>query len=74
MMHNLQIFADYFLLEILHLKKKYWLIYWLSVRFRSVISEGQGTIYQPLRSDRIWYKVNFFTRSLTGLNSEFSFS
>ena len=31
-------------------------------------------IYQPLRSDRIWHKVNFFKRSLTGLNSEFSFS
>ena len=33
-----------------------------------------GTIYQPLRSGRIWHKVNFFKRSLTGLNSEFSFS
>ena len=31
-------------------------------------------IYQPLRSGRIWHKVNFFKRSLTGLNSEFSFS
>ena len=31
-------------------------------------------IYHPLRSDRIWHKVNFFKRSLTGLNSEFSFS
>ena len=30
-------------------------------------------IYQPLRSSRIWHKVNF-KRSLTGLNSEFSFS
>ena len=29
---------------------------------------------QPLRSDRIWHKVNFFKRSSTGLNSEFSFS
>ena len=28
---------------------------------------------QPLRSDRIWHKVNF-KRSLTSLNSEFSFS
>ena len=28
---------------------------------------------QPLRSGRIWHKVNF-KRSLTGLNSEFSFS
>ena len=26
---------------------------------------------QPLRSSRIWHKVNFFKRSLTGLNSEF---
>ena len=32
------------------------------------------TIYQPLRSGRIWHKVNFFKRILTGLNSEFSFS
>ena len=31
-------------------------------------------IYQPLRSGWIWHKVNFFKRSLTGLNSEFSFS
>ena len=31
-------------------------------------------IYQPLHSGRIWHKVNFFKRSLTGLNSEFSFS
>ena len=30
-------------------------------------------IYQPLRSGRIWHKVNL-KRSLTGLNSEFSFS
>ena len=29
---------------------------------------------QPLRSGRIWHKVNFFKRSLAGLNSEFSFS
>ena len=29
---------------------------------------------QPLRSGRIWHKVNFLKRSLTGLNSEFSFS
>ena len=31
-------------------------------------------IYQPLRSGRIWHKVNFFKRSLKGLKSEFSFS
>ena len=31
-------------------------------------------IYQPLRTGRIWHKVSFFKRSLTGLNSEFSFS
>ena len=30
-------------------------------------------IYQPLRSGRIWHKV-IFKQSLTGLNSEFSFS
>ena len=30
-------------------------------------------IYQPLHSGRIWHKVNF-KRSLTGLNSKFSFS
>ena len=29
---------------------------------------------QPLRSGRIWHKVNFLKRSLTGLISEFSFS
>ena len=29
---------------------------------------------QPLRSGRIWHKVNFLKRSLTGLNSDFSFS
>ena len=29
---------------------------------------------KPLHSGRIWHKVNFFKRSLTGLNSEFSFS
>ena len=29
---------------------------------------------QPLRSGRIWHKVIFFKQSLTGLNSEFSFS
>ena len=31
-------------------------------------------IYEPLHSGRIWHKVNFFKQSLTGLNSEFSFS
>ena len=35
--------------------------------------EMWNPIYQPLRSGRIWHKVNF-KRSLTGLNSEFSFS
>ena len=29
---------------------------------------------QPLRPGRKWHTVNFFKRSLTGLNSEFSFS
>ena len=29
---------------------------------------------QPLHSGRIWHKVNFFKRSLRGLNSEFTFS
>ena len=29
---------------------------------------------QPLRSGRIWHEVNIFKRSLTGLNSELSFS
>ena len=34
-----------------------------------------NTIFtQPLRSGRIWHKVNIFKRSLTGLNSKFSFS
>ena len=36
--------------------------------------EYSNHIYQPLRLGRIWHKVNFFKRSLTGLNSEFSFS
>ena len=41
---------------------------------KTVEHEGDGgTIYQPLRSGRIWHKVNF-KRSLTCLNSEFSFS
>ena len=31
-------------------------------------------IYQSFRSSRIWHKVNFFKRSLTGFDSEFSFS
>ena len=31
-------------------------------------------IYQPLRSGRIWHKRSIFKQSLTGLNSEFSFS
>ena len=31
-------------------------------------------LYQPFRSGKIWHKVNFFKRSLIGLNSEFSFS
>ena len=31
-------------------------------------------IYQPLRSGRIWHKVNFFKQSLTCLNSVISFS
>ena len=35
--------------------------------------DDDHTIYQPLRSGRIWHKVNF-KRSLTGLNPEFSFS
>ena len=29
---------------------------------------------QPLHSSRKWHKVNSFKQSLTGLNSEFSFS
>ena len=37
-------------------------------------SSHYDPIYQPLRSGRIWHKVNFFKRSLAGLNSEFSFS
>ena len=41
-----------------------------------VWSTHSSYIYQPLRLGRIWHKVNFFffKRSLTGLNSEFSFS
>ena len=40
-----------------------------------IIIDVLGThIYQPLRSGRIWHKVNFKAEFLTGLNSEFSFS
>ena len=42
---------------------------------------GSSIFNQPLLSGRIWHKVNFFfffffffKQSLTGLNSEFSFS
>ena len=35
---------------------------------------GTSFFSQPLRSGRIWHKVNFCKRSLTGFNSEFSFS
>ena len=31
-------------------------------------------INQLLRTGKMWHKVNFFKRSLTGLNSKFSFS
>ena len=39
----------------------------------AVCKAGDDPIYQPVRSGRIWHKV-IFKRSLTGLNSEFSFS
>ena len=39
----------------------------------SIIQHDKILFTQPLRSGRIWHKVNF-KRSLTGLNSEFSFS
>ena len=42
-------------------------------KYRSVY-EQMILFTQPLRSGRIWLKVNFFKRSLAGLNSEFSFS
>ena len=31
------------------------------------------SIYQPLRTEKVWHKV-IFNRSLTGLHSEFFFS
>ena len=40
------------------------------------VSNGKPSanhIYQPLCAGKIWHKVNFFKRSLTCLNSEFSF-
>ena len=41
----------------------------------NVLRTGMNIIFtQPLRSGRIWHKINLFKRSLTGLNSEFSFS
>ena len=48
-----------------------------NVRIKSKVWQSwkrSNHIYQPLRSARIWHKVNFFKRSLTGLDSEFSFS
>ena len=41
---------------------------------RDCISHSTNPIYQTFRSGRIWHKVNDFKRSLTGLNSESSFS
>ena len=54
--------------QILNIKWKYKLELIKSIKTRLSIH-----IYQPLRSGRIWHKV-IFKRSLTGLNSEFSFS
>ena len=64
------------------LKDKYLMSKWffLSLDYRFIdlstnfIFFNIDYIYQPLRSGRMWHKVNFFKRSLTGLNSEFSFS
>ena len=50
--------------------------FFLGTMSNDVLTEiiiGVYHIYQPLRSGRIWHKV-IFKRSLTGLNSEFSFS
>ena len=38
-----------------------------------LVNQSVFIFNQPLRSGRIWHLVNFY-RSLTGLNSEFSFS
>ena len=40
----------------------------------SIVGARSIIFTQPLRSGKIWHKVNDFKRSLTGLNSEFSFS
>ena len=42
--------------------------------FHVNLREGLILFTQPLRSGRIWHKVNFLSGVLTGLNSEFSFS
>ena len=44
------------------------------IEIRPQVKDIEIIFTQPLRSGRIWYKVNFFKRSLSGLNSEFSFS
>ena len=54
-----------------------WIVLNSIVHIQGQIDKGKIMkyyIYQPLRSGRIWHKVNFFKRSLTGLNSEFSFT
>ena len=47
---------------------------WNEMIFNNVCVSNFILFTQPLRSDRIWHKVNFFKQSLTGFNSEFSFS
>ena len=55
-------------------KKQIWMYNeWYSLTSRYKITHDGLTIFtQPLRSGRIWHEVNF-KRTLTGLNSEFSF-
>ena len=55
------------------------LVYWIQGYFFEennslIVPACLGTIYQPLRSGRDMTQGQFFKRSLTGLNSEFSFS
>ena len=46
---------------------------YFSVEYEWPLEDTDIIFTQPLRSGRIWHK-SIFRRSLTGLNSEFSFS
>ena len=68
--HNLSADMSFSLLQVFHgapwnlHKTLNWTLYLIP----------DGTIYQPLKSGQDMTQSQFFKRSLTGLNSEFSFS